>query len=65
MNRAVTPDLLRMAELTNLEPAAALVMIWAFDLYRTGSAARLFPDSDKHYSTGASNIPKYGKYRVL
>jgi O-methyltransferase involved in polyketide biosynthesis len=31
-----------MAEPTDLEPTAALVMIWARDLYRTGSAARFY-----------------------
>ncbi|MBA7479525.1 hypothetical protein ES707_14959 [subsurface metagenome] len=31
-----------MAKRTNLEPTAALVMIWARDLYRTGSAARFY-----------------------
>ncbi len=31
-----------MAERTNLEPTAALVMLWARDLYRTGSAARFY-----------------------
>jgi len=31
-----------MANRTDLEPTAALVMIWARDLYRTGSAARFY-----------------------
>jgi hypothetical protein len=43
MNRGAYPDLLQyMAEVTNLEPTAALVMIWARDLYRTGSAADFY-----------------------
>lgn len=31
-----------MAEFTNLEPTAALVMLWAHDLYQTGSAGRFY-----------------------
>lgn len=38
----VQPDLLYMAGPVNLEPTAALVMIWARDLYRAGSAARFY-----------------------
>jgi hypothetical protein len=34
------PDPQSMAKPTNLEPTAALVMLWARGLYRTGSAAR-------------------------
>ncbi|HSQ94285.1 MAG TPA: hypothetical protein VLL74_08330, partial [Methanoregula sp.] len=35
-----------MAEPCNLEPTAALVMIWARDLYGTGSAARFYSHLD-------------------
>jgi hypothetical protein len=45
MNRAAY-QILEMAEDTNLEPTAALVMLWARDLYRTGSAARFYSRLD-------------------
>jgi hypothetical protein len=36
-----------MAKRTDLEPTAALVMLWARDLYRTGSAARFYSCLDR------------------
>jgi hypothetical protein len=45
MNRAAYL-ILRMAEDTDLEPTAALVMLWTRDLYRTGSAARFYSRLD-------------------